>query len=216
MPTTTPLTDAIQALTTYANETTGASDTTLSAAVGTLVAGYGQGGSGWTTDGIATNAEPSGALVLGNVEVKNGAFCCKTGITSVSGQATAVLDSAFLGCSGLTSAMFPNITGQVQQSSFKDCKNLEIADLGSCYQINSSAFQNDNKLVTVILRRSSVVALQTVSAFLNTGIRGYGGRSGTIYVPNSLIASYQTANNWSSIYAEGHVTFAKIEGSIYE
>lgn len=45
MPTTTPLTDAINALTTYANETTGASDTDLSSAVATLVAGYG-GGSG--------------------------------------------------------------------------------------------------------------------------------------------------------------------------
>lgn len=44
MPTTTPLTDAINALTRYANETTGASDTTLSDAVGTLVAGYGGGG----------------------------------------------------------------------------------------------------------------------------------------------------------------------------
>lgn len=44
MPTTTPLTDAINALTQYANETTGASDTTLSDAVGTLVAGYGGGG----------------------------------------------------------------------------------------------------------------------------------------------------------------------------
>ena len=44
MPSTTPLTDAINALTTYANETTGASDTTLSAAVGSLVAGYGGGG----------------------------------------------------------------------------------------------------------------------------------------------------------------------------
>lgn len=39
----TPLTDGINALTTYANEVTGASDTTLSDAVGTLVAGYGQG-----------------------------------------------------------------------------------------------------------------------------------------------------------------------------
>ena len=46
MPTTTPLTDAINALTQYANETTGASDTTLSDAVGTLVAGYGGGGGG--------------------------------------------------------------------------------------------------------------------------------------------------------------------------
>lgn len=40
----TPLTDAINALTTYANEVTGASDTTLSDAVYTLASGYGQGG----------------------------------------------------------------------------------------------------------------------------------------------------------------------------
>lgn len=40
----TPLTDGINALTAYANEVTGASDTTLSDAVETLVAGYGQGG----------------------------------------------------------------------------------------------------------------------------------------------------------------------------
>lgn len=40
----TPLTDAINALTTYANTVTGASDTTLSDAVDTLAAGYGGGG----------------------------------------------------------------------------------------------------------------------------------------------------------------------------
>lgn len=39
----TPLTDGINALTAYANEVTGASDTTLSDAVETLVAGYGGG-----------------------------------------------------------------------------------------------------------------------------------------------------------------------------
>ena len=44
MPTQTPLTDAINALTTYANTVTSASDTTLSDAVATLVAGYGGGG----------------------------------------------------------------------------------------------------------------------------------------------------------------------------
>lgn len=42
----TPLTDAINALTTYANSVTGASDTTLSDAVDTLAAGYGGGGGG--------------------------------------------------------------------------------------------------------------------------------------------------------------------------
>lgn len=40
----TPLTDAINALTTYANTVTGASDTTLSDAVATLASGYGGGG----------------------------------------------------------------------------------------------------------------------------------------------------------------------------
>ena len=42
----TPLTDAINALTTYANTVTSASDTTLSDAVATLAAGYGGGGGG--------------------------------------------------------------------------------------------------------------------------------------------------------------------------
>ena len=42
----TPLTDSINALTTYANEITGASDTNLSDAVHTLASGYGSGGSG--------------------------------------------------------------------------------------------------------------------------------------------------------------------------
>lgn len=52
----TPLTDAINALTTYANETTGASDTTLSDAVGTLVDGYGGGGSIQTASGTFTGS----------------------------------------------------------------------------------------------------------------------------------------------------------------
>lgn len=42
----TPLTDSINALTTYANEVTGQSDTNLSDAVHTLASGYGGGGSG--------------------------------------------------------------------------------------------------------------------------------------------------------------------------
>lgn len=44
MATTTPLTDAINALTTYANSVTGGSDTDLSSAVATLASGYGGGG----------------------------------------------------------------------------------------------------------------------------------------------------------------------------
>ena len=50
----TPLTDGINALTAYANETTGASDATLSDAVGRLCDGYGGGGSLFTVEKIKT------------------------------------------------------------------------------------------------------------------------------------------------------------------
>lgn len=50
----TPLTDSINALTTYANEVTGAEDTTLSDAVGRLCEGYGGGDSPFTVEKIKT------------------------------------------------------------------------------------------------------------------------------------------------------------------
>ncbi len=50
----TPLTDRINLLTSQANATTGASDATLSDAVGTLIAGYGQGGGAETVTVVAT------------------------------------------------------------------------------------------------------------------------------------------------------------------
>lgn len=60
----TPLTDKIQALTAYANEITGESDTTLSDAVASLASGYGQGGSGYSVRDIFMGAAPSGASVV--------------------------------------------------------------------------------------------------------------------------------------------------------
>lgn len=61
MATTTPLTDAINSLTTYSNSVTGASDTDLSSAVATLVAGYGGGGTSNFVTGTFTGAS-GGAL----------------------------------------------------------------------------------------------------------------------------------------------------------
>lgn len=57
----TPLTDSINALTTYANEVTGGSDTNLSDAVHTLANGYGGGGGG-ITQGIEVVTDSSGKI----------------------------------------------------------------------------------------------------------------------------------------------------------
>ena len=59
----------------------------------------------------------------------------------------------------------------------------------------------------VILRKASVV-----SAVNTDAIRSLTN----VYVPQSLISSYQTASNWSSKYSGGYITFHAIEGSQYE
>lgn len=69
----TPLTDAIEALTRYANSVSGASDTTLSEAVATLASGYGGGG---TT--------PQGFVWEKNIVTE-------TGVTSGSNNSTTVI-----------------------------------------------------------------------------------------------------------------------------
>ena len=114
---TTPLTDAINALTRYANDTTGASDTTLSDAVGTLVAGYG-GGGGWSADGIADRSEPSGEITLTVATVKEYAFHGCTALTKVSSSTVTTIQTAgFQNCTNTVFDM-PNLT-TVNGSSFR-------------------------------------------------------------------------------------------------
>lgn len=95
-------------------------------------------------------------------------------------------------------------------------QKLRLADIGFTYKIAASSFTNCYALETLILRRTTVCSLANVSAFLNTPMRGYNSLTGTVYVPSDLISSYQTATNWSTLYNDGTVTFAAIEGSEYE
>ena len=239
MPSTTPLTDAINALTQYANETTGASDTTLSDAVGTLVAGYGGGGSGWTTDGIATRAEPNGAIVVTTSDIVPYGFAGSVAITSFVADSVTMLRQSiladcsnlesisfasattyngtqqFANCAKLTSVNLPNLT-TLNNQMFQGCTSLEFIEFPKLTGLNrSGVFRNCYKLQTVVLRHTSVVPVNN-DTFANTPFAGYNSLTGTVYVPQSLISSYQTATNWSTLYNNGTCTFVAIEGSIYE
>ena len=68
----------------------------------------------------------------------------------------------------------------------------------------------------MLRRTSAICALGNTNSFTNTPMAGYNSLTGTVYVPEDLISSYQTATNWSTLYNNGTVTFTKIEGSIYE
>lgn len=161
----------------------------------------------------------SGAYVNNTItKLRNYAFTYYTDrdFSFSSSSATSIGYNVFQG-SNLTSFSAPNLTGSANNAStFNAAKKLTFADMGSLSKIFGNFAYNANALAVLVLRQTSVVTLDNVSAFGNTPIRGYSGRSGTIYVPSSLISSYKTASNWSTIFGEGHVTFSAIEGSIYE
>ena len=129
----------------------------------------------------------------------------------------------------LVSAEFPNCaksvgSGQVGTGSscFNGCSNLEVADLGLTRSIAGQTFYNCAKLTTIVLRYTSVVSLASTNALTNTPFKS-GGAGGTIYIPKVLYDAlgtgtndYQSASNWSTYHGYGTITWAKIEGSIYE
>lgn len=236
-----------------------------------------QGGGEWTTEGIAHNTEPNGAITLkpwwkgsGYVFAMGNAFHGKpvtsvtfdfdntnqnvvgdydtfagSGLQTVSfinngnnvvytpeasfRGATNLLafetdtrinfnyyTGAFGNCSNIERISVPNAFGAMA-APCQNCYKLEYADMGSATTLNANGFQNCRVLQTLILRKSDgIVPLGNVSAFQNTPMRGYNGLTGEIFVPQALISDYQTASNWSTIYAEGYCTFMPIEGSEYE
>ena len=131
--------------------------------------------------------------------------------------------SQIRGDTNLVTAEFPSCNTSVGGSCFYGDSKLELCDLGEATSIGNSAFYNCSKLSVLILRRSSICALGNINAFSGSPFKS-GGTGGTIYIPKALYdhlgdnssLDYQKATNWSTIYGYGTITWAKIEGSIYE
>ena len=78
-------------------------------------------------------------------------------------------------------------------------------------------------LKTLILREAAIFPVGDINAFYQTPFDS-GGSGGTIYIPKALYDhlgdgtanDYKAATNWSTIDGYGTITWAKIEGSIYE
>ena len=107
---------------------------------------------------------------------------------------------AFAFCSSITTVSFPSCTN-INGYAFNKCVNLTTASFPSCRTIDSFVFNGCLKLLSLYLTGSIVVSLRNSTAFTSTPIAGYtaqtGGVYGSIYVPSSLLASYQSATNWT-------------------
>lgn len=128
------------------------------------------------------------------------AFAGCTGLTSVNfPNATTIHGHAFSNCTKLTSVSFPNVT-TISYSAFNRCSRLTSASFPNVTTIDTNAFSYCTRLTKLYLTGSSLCKLTSVLAFYSTPIYGYStsaGTYGSIYVPASLLTSYQTATNWA-------------------
>lgn len=104
---------------------------------------------------------------------------------------------------------------ETQTYMFNQCANLKTVDLSNISKLNSNLIRSSTKVDTLILRDNSVVPCGSTYVFDQSRFAN-GGAGGTIYVPSALIESYKTATNWSTYNGYGTITWAAIEGSIYE
>lgn len=152
MPTTTPLTDAINALTTYANETTGAGDTTLSEAVATLVAGYGQGGGTTAEDGLVTRSltyyENSRVTSIGN-----NVFRDWSGLTNVYFPLVTSIGADAFNTSKLTyidDTQFPSVT-YIGSQAFRYSSSVQRVHLSNLHNSDGTGLAGLTNCLTVVL-----------------------------------------------------------------
>ena len=131
------------------------------------------------------------------------------------GKITKLNGRVFYGCTNLIEVIAPMVT-ESHDYVFGNCTAIEKLDFPSLTWLRyGNTFNGATKLHALILRANQVVTLQNVNTFANTPFES-GGTGGTVYVPSALIESYQTATNWSTLYAAGTCNFVAIEGSEYE
>ena len=163
-------------------------------------------------------------------------FARCTGLTVIPANALPKFEkfnrsqSVFEYCTNLTVVVLPSYYSTAQNLQFRDCTKLKTVDLGNATipdpnsnLFNQSFFSGCTLFDTLILRHSYVPKLGNINNFNGTPFAS-GGTGGTIYIPKSLYdhlgdnssSDYKAASNWSTINGYGTITWAKIEGSIYE
>lgn len=148
--------------------------------------------------------------------------CTNLSEIDVSGVTENISSYAFRYCSSLIELRFPNMTKTLGQA-FSGCSNLEAVDLGFCSNLGNSAFGTP-KLNTLVLRRTEAPLSALGANGLGESCFKSGGTGGTIYIPKVLYdhlgdgsnLDYKAATNWATYDSYGTITWAKIEGSIWE
>lgn len=119
---------------------------------------------------------------------------------------TDISSNAFENCKSLTDVRIPALA-RTNTQIFYGCTALQTADIG---KVETNMFSNCPKFTTLILRSATLVNLTSTNTFTKTPF-AIGGTGGVCLVPTAIVESYETATNWSALYAAGTCTFLPLE-----
>lgn len=122
----------------------------------------------------------------------------------------------FWGCTALEYADSDYIGGRntaLGSSTFSGCSSLKTCDFRDIMNIAASVFYNCTSLNMIVFRNVDHIAIcGNINAFNGTPFAS-GGTGGTVYVPDALISSYQSATNWSTILGYTNNQIKSIEST---
>ena len=202
------------------------------------------GGGGYSVDDIVSRnfSGPLHLTAKSPVVTPITGLFARTEITELLAEGCAdYRDSAFAYCTKLTKAFLTDATGSstlfqnctalqvivalknasVWSGYAQGCTSLSAVDFGGTQRSGGSGLRSTNAfsgctaLKTVVLRYTGNYPLANINNFTNTPFAS-GKSGGTLYVPQDLIPSYQSATNWSTILGYANNQILPIEGSIYE
>ena len=107
--------------------------------------------------------------------------------------------------------------GSIQPNGLRANQGLKTFDYSyggdGTTGIYATVFYDCNVLTTIIIRGTSLMPLHNTNAFTSSNTWKNGGTGGTLYVPNALLASYQSASNWSTILGYTNNQIKSIEST---
>lgn len=127
---------------------------------------------------------------------ENEAFRDCDALVSISLPECTSLKGAFCYCGVLKNVSVPKLQ-QMDNNVFYNCVSLETLELPATFTkiLRTNTFNGCTALTKLVLQYAGVVSLASTTSFTNTPI---ANGTGYIYVPDSLVATYKTATNWST------------------
>lgn len=164
------------------------------------VTALGSGAFAWTSSNKNTRLQTVSLALWTGISGSGGIFGYCSALADVSAPLlTSIPTNMFQYCTSLEEVSFPKVAS-IGSGAFSGCSRLKKIDIGGAVTTMTATFLNSAvPLEAFILRGVTTVPTLGSSVFSNTTV---DNGTGYIYVPGSLLATFQVASNWSTYSAQ--------------